>query len=106
MELDIEYNFDKPGIRDSYEIPSNPKKFEKIKKEKKEKEKKKKKKKIKKVRFSNIEDKEAKIKIKIKTEVPVKKKRKRINYKVKKFSAVIFGVLKNLSGFLKLGEIL
>ena len=98
--MDTEYGFNRLNIRNPYEIPSNPEEFKKIKEEKKEK--KKKEKKIKRVYFFNIEDKE----IKVKAEAFVKKKRKRINYKVKKPSVTVSGVLENLGGFLELGETL
>ena len=44
-ELDVEYNFDRLGIRDFYEIPLNFKEFKKTEEKKKEKKKKEKKKK-------------------------------------------------------------
>ena len=98
MELDTEYSFNKPGIRDPYEIPSNPKEFKKTKEEKKEK--KKKEKKIKRIYFSNIKDEEAEAEIK----TPAKKKRKRVSRKVKKLSAAVFNVLKNLGSSPELRE--
>ena len=100
VKLNVEYNFNKQGIQNPYEIALNPEEFEKTEEEKKEK--KKKKKKIKKIYFFNIEDKKTETEIKVK--VLIKKRRKRINYKIRKFSAAISGVLENLNGFLKLGE--